>query len=165
MLMYQEHPDYAKNSQNQEFPQSKTSSSRREPELPKFLDQGAHNQALGEGDFYIEHGLKYRSRPELRIARAFDKANVLFLPNCRARLSNQAGQRVNREPDFLVLWKGKWGILEVDGEGYHPSSRTVNDHERDRLFKRYGVRTVEHFDAEHCFKRPDEVVEEFLHLL
>src|SRR5262245_38184621 len=28
----------------------------------------------------------------------------------------------NREVDFLVCYKGKWGILEGDGEAFHPAS-------------------------------------------
>jgi hypothetical protein len=41
----------------------------------------------------------------------------------------------------------------------------VHDHERDRLFRAYGVRVVEHFDAGQCFNKSDEVVARFLALL
>ena len=74
-------------------------------------------------------------------------------------------RRGNREPDFLVCKDGKWGVLEVDGEPFHPPSRTVQDHERDRLFRAYGVRVVEHFDASRCFEEADGVVAEFLAIL
>jgi very-short-patch-repair endonuclease len=57
------------------------------------------------------------------------------------------------------------GILEVDGEPFHPPTRTVQDHERDRLFRDHGIRVVEHFDASQCFEAPDKVVERFLRLL
>ena len=101
---------------------------------------------------------------EVRIAQALDRAEVLFLPNCMARLG-VADDRKNREADFLVCASGKWGILEVDGEPFHPPSRTVHDHTRDRLFKDHGIRVVEHFDADACFEQPDEVVMRFLKLL
>lgn len=108
--------------------------------------------------------LRFRSQSEVRVAEALDRAGVLFLPNCRARLG-QASARLNREADFLVCAEGRWGILEVDGEPFHPPSRTVHDHERDRLFRLHGVRVAEHFDAEKCRNDPDAVVRTFLDLL
>ncbi len=72
---------------------------------------------------------------------------------------------MNREPDFLVCLGGKWGILEVDGEPFHPASRTVEDHERHRLFKQHGIRVVEHFDATKCYEAPQTVVKKFLEIL
>ena len=80
----------------------------------------------------------------------------MFLPNCKARVGRSTN-RLNREPDFLVCYKGKWGILAVDGEPSHPSTRTVEDHERDRLFRLSGVQVVEHFDAAECFENADRV--------
>jgi very-short-patch-repair endonuclease len=98
------------------------------------------------------------------VAQALDRAGVLFLPNCRARL-NLNDKRTNREADFLVCHHGKWGILEVDGEPFHPPSRTVQDHERDRLFQKHGIKTIEHYDATRCYNAPSDVVAEFLQLL
>jgi hypothetical protein len=82
----------------------------------------------------------------MRIAVALDRSGVLFLPNCMGRLSGSTGRK-NLECDFLVCHEGKWGILEVDGEPYHPAKRAAQDHERDRLFKAHGIRVVERFDA------------------
>jgi hypothetical protein len=110
------------------------------------------------------NNLRFRSESEIRIAKALDAAGVMFLPNCRARVTSAAGRR-NREADFLVCQRGKWGVLEVDGEPFHPPSRTVEDHERDRLFRGHGVRVVEHFDANRCFENPEAVVREFLEIL
>ncbi len=56
-------------------------------------------------------------------------------------------------------------MLEVDGEPFHPPSRTVQDHERDRLFKQHGIRTVDHFDATECYEAPQAVVRKFLDIL
>ena len=93
-----------------------------------------------------------------------DQAGVLFLPNCRARLGINK-KRQNKEADFLICSNGKWGILEVDGEPFHPPSRTTQDHERDRLFKMHGILIIEHFDASECFENPEIVVRKFLNLL
>jgi hypothetical protein len=108
--------------------------------------------------------LRFRSASEVKVAEALERAGVLFLPNCRARLG-PVKERKNREADFLVCLDGKWGILEVDGEPFHPPSRTVHDHDRDRLFQSHGILIVQHFDAERCYKDADVVVREFLDLL
>jgi hypothetical protein len=126
---------------------------------------GVHNQAPQGKALRIWQNLNFRSQSEIRIAIALDRAGVLFFPNCRGRLSGQTKSRENREPDFLICHEGKWGILEVDGEPFHPPSRTVQDHARDRSFKEHGVRIVEHFDATECYEKPDDVVSRFLKLL
>jgi hypothetical protein len=111
---------------------------------------------------YKWEGLHFRSKSEIKIAQALDCAGVLFYPNSKARLS-QAEIRINRESDFLVFQSGKFGILEVDGRPYHQTAAA--DHERDRLFKRYGIRVIERFDATRCWNEPDKVVKEFLEIL
>ena len=126
--------------------------------------KGVSNQATLAKEYRLWQNLRFRSESEIRIAKSLDRAGVLFLPNCRARLGTSAA-RGNREADFLVCREGKWGILEVDGEPFHPPSRTAEDHERDRLFRAHGVRVVEHFDASRCFEEPDAVVREFLAIL
>ncbi len=126
--------------------------------------KGVHNQAVEAVSARIWNNLRFRSESEVRIAQALDRAGVLFLPNCKARLGFPEGRR-NRESDFLICYEGKWGILEVDGEPFHPPSRTVEDHERDRLFRDHGILVVEHFDASKCFENPDGVVRRFLEIL
>jgi hypothetical protein len=110
------------------------------------------------------NNLNFRSESEVRIAQALDKLNILFFPNCKGRLGTSRA-RENREADFLICYKSKWGILEVDGEPFHPPSRTVADHARDRLFKYHGIPVVEHFDAAECFENAEKVVRQFLAIL
>lgn len=129
--------------------------------------KGVHNQAIGiPGSIpaRVWNNLRFRSESEVRIAKSLDRLGVLFLPNCKARLGN-IESRCNREADFLICQDGKLGILEVDGEPFHPPSRTVQDHERDRLFRTHGILVIEHFDANECFKNPDVVVQQFLNIL
>ena len=126
--------------------------------------KGVHNQAADLSHGRLWNGLRFRSESETRIARELDRAGVLFLPNCKARVNSSDGRK-NREPDFLVCASGKWGILEVDGEPFHPPSRTVEDHERDRLFRAHGIKVVEHFDAGECYNEPKNVVARFLAIL
>jgi hypothetical protein len=126
--------------------------------------RGVHNQAVGLERGRLWSGLRFRSQSEVRIAQALDRAGVMFFPNSKARVNGKGG-RVNREPDFLVCHDGRWAILEVDGEPFHPPSRTVADHERDRLFRAHGVVVVEHFDATRCYEDSDGVVREFLSIM
>ncbi|OLE57417.1 MAG: hypothetical protein AUI36_14660 [Cyanobacteria bacterium 13_1_40CM_2_61_4] len=134
--------------------------------LTSLIEETRHvqNQAIGASNVLIRNNLRFRSRSEVQIATALDRAGVLFLPNCIARLGT-LDNRQNREADFLVCYNGKWGILEVDGEPFHPPSRTAQDHERDRLFRAHGIMVVEHFDATECFENPYGVVRRFLEIL
>jgi len=146
-------------------PQILTSQTRPPVQLPHVPPPTAPNQALYAKSFQVEAGLRYRSLPEVRIARALDRAGVLFLPNCMARLTLPNGQRVNREADFLVCYRGYWGVLEVDGEAWHPPERAALEHKRDRVFRRHGLRTVERYDARECLRSADSLVADFLELV
>jgi hypothetical protein len=53
----------------------------------------------------------------------------------------------------------------VDGPDTHPPTRTVEDHERARLFQAHGILLVQHFDGGDCFEDADGVVNKFLYLL
>jgi hypothetical protein len=72
----------------------------REELLEIARGRGVYNQAAEAKAPRIWNNLRFRSESEVRIARALDRANVLFLPNCRARIGLQ-GNRQNREADFL----------------------------------------------------------------
>src|SRR5262249_11934588 len=125
--------------------------------------KAVHNQAVEAERVLTWNNHRFRSQAEVRLANALEKAKVLFFPNCKARLG--ISKRENREPDFLVCHQGKSGILEVDGEPFHPPARTVDDHERDRLFLAHGIKLVQHFDAGECFENAEGVVKKFLYLL
>lgn len=126
--------------------------------------RGVDNQPAPIRAAHVWKNLRFRSKSEVRIAEALDRTGVLFLPNSRARLG-ATHVRQNREADFLVCADGRWGILEVDGDPFHPPSRTADDHERDRLFRAHGIRVVEHFHADRCYNQPDAVVRQFLEIL
>jgi hypothetical protein len=127
-------------------------------------ERSVNNQAVDEKANRMWNNLRFRSESEVKIAEALDRAGVLFLPNCKARLNTPEGRR-NREADFIICHNGRWGMLEVDGEPYHTPLRTVEDHTRDRYFKEHGMPLVEHFDATECYKKPDDLVKRFLKLL
>jgi hypothetical protein len=113
----------------------------------------------------VEHdGLRFRSRAETRVYDALKGRHVLFFPNAAAILGGKQGDE-KREPDFLVCAGGKWGVLEVMGERYHPGATAARDHERARLFKDYGLHFIEFYDAARCGLEPEAVVDDFLRRL
>ncbi|MBD2570714.1 DUF559 domain-containing protein [Anabaena lutea FACHB-196] len=63
-----------------------------------------------------------------------------------------------------MCYNGKWGVLEVDGP-HHTAERRVEEQERERIFKRNGIKVVERFDAERCYNNPDEVMQDFFKLI
>ncbi len=136
-------------------------------EMEEVLEgKKALNQCIPikEGNiFYWEH-LRFRSPHEMAIARALNVHEVLFLPNCMARLgSSNPSERMNKEADFLICCDGKWGIMEVDGETFHTNA--AHDHKRDRLFSAYGIRVIHRFTAKECTNDAELVVTKFLDLL
>ncbi|MFM2063406.1 MAG: Secreted effector protein PipB2 [Cyanobacteriota bacterium] len=107
--------------------------------------------------------LRFRSKTEIKIAEALDRTGVLFVPNSSARLTTPKG-RENKEADFLICYNSKWGVLEVDGP-FHTAERRVEEQERERIFKKNGIKVVERFDAQRCYNNPDEVVQEFFKMI
>ncbi len=126
--------------------------------------KGVSNQASGAESPRLWQGFRFRSATEIKIEEALDRAGVLFFPLPKARVVTDRGH-MNVEPDFVICHEGRWGILEVDGEPFHPPTRSAFEHERDRLFRRHGVVCVERFDAKRCYGNPDETIEEFLLLM
>jgi hypothetical protein len=126
--------------------------------------KGVSNQASNADTNHLWQGFKFRSATEIKIAEALDRAGVLFFPLPKARVVTPNGH-MNVEPDFVICHEGRWGILEVDGEPFHPAERSAIEHDRDRLFRRHGVVCVERFDSKKCYSNPDKTVEEFLLLM
>lgn len=109
---------------------------------------------------YEDRGLYFRSKTEIKIARALERAGILYFPLPVACYNGQ-----KKEPDFLVQSKsGRWGILEVQGDTYHPPATAAQDHERSRIFRQQGI-PVEFYSASRCWEAPDEVVSNFLSVI
>jgi uncharacterized protein YjbI with pentapeptide repeats len=135
------------------------------PEKNIDVDNTSNNQGVQRSDSTIHtwERLRFRSKTEIKIAEALDRTGVLFLPNSLARLTTAKG-RENKEADFLICYNGKWGVLEVDGP-FHTAERRVEEQERERIFKKNGIKVVERFDSERCYNNPDEVVQEFFNMI
>jgi len=129
-------------------------------------DNNINNQGVqfySNSTIHTWERLRFRSKTEIKIAEALDRTGVLFVPNSLARLTTPKG-RENKEADFLICYNGKWGVLEVDGP-YHTAERRVEEQERERIFKKNGIKVVERFDSERCYNHPDEVVQEFFNMI
>ncbi|MBD2771394.1 DUF2726 domain-containing protein [Iningainema tapete] len=116
-------------------------------------------------------GMYFRSAAEIKIAEELDKQEILFFANSRGRVGRQgspvsdaSGWLTGRvEVDFLVFYKRKCIILEVDGQHHQESLQTSRDYLRDRVLLREGIPTVR-FTAKECFERAADVVTEFLNI-
>ncbi|TAE60305.1 MAG: pentapeptide repeat-containing protein [Nostocales cyanobacterium] len=136
------------------------------PENNIDVDNTSNNQGVqfsSNSTIHTWQNLRFRSKTEIKIAEALDRTGVLFVPNSLARLTTAKG-RENKEADFLICYNGKWGVLEVDGP-FHTAERRVEEQERERIFKKNGIKVVERFDAERCYNNPDEVVQEFFKMI
>lgn len=132
-------------------------------DLAAIMDgRDVDNQAIGFSATQTWQGLRFRSKSEVRIAEALENANVMFFPNCKARLGSRDRRR-NSEADFAVMLDGVWGVLEVDGP--HHEGRASADHERDRPFHHHGAAIVQRYESLRCFQDAEAVVLEFLALL
>ncbi|MCL1464566.1 pentapeptide repeat-containing protein [Argonema galeatum] len=135
------------------------------PENNTESDEEADNQEIqpnSEEEIYYWNDLPLRSQAQVKIAEALDRANVLFIPNSKARLTTTEG-RQNQEPEFLIFHQGKWGILEIDSE--LSEQDVVKLEKRDRTFQTHGIAIVQHYDATQCREQPDRVVQDFLAIL
>lgn len=125
---------------------------------------GPHNQAaeVWSSEIATWERLRFRSQTEIKIAITLDSVGVFFLPNCRGRVGPM-NERKSVEADFVILYKGKLGILEVDGPTH--GGAAAKDHRQDALFLHNGVSLVQRYEASRCYADPDGVVKEFLALL
>jgi hypothetical protein len=107
----------------------------------------------------IYEGLSFRSKTEIKLYEALLKRGLLVLPLPLAVLGRQ---RRYKEPDFVVCYKGKCGILEIHGDKWHPPETAAQEHERRREFINLGVNIFEIFAADRCWRDPEGVVNDFL---
>jgi hypothetical protein len=118
----------------------------------------------------LQDELRFRSKAEIAIYEELKHRDVLIFPNPAAVLGSSASEYgadvEKREPDLLVCYRGKWGILEINHDGFHSGIVTTNkDHERARKFQHYGVFFIQAYDYDKCRADPVGVVDEFLKLL
>jgi hypothetical protein len=116
--------------------------------------------------------LTFRSLAEVEIAKALDRANLLFFTHAIARLDCGGERYSDTETGFLVCYRisslppaiVRWGILVVDNPTHDKLSLTIEEQEKEINYERGGVR-VYRFSHSKCLGQADDVVREFLLLL
>lgn len=107
-------------------------------------------------------GLNFRSQTEIKIFEALVKRAVLV---CPLPLAVMGKPRAYKEPDFVICYGGRVGILEIHGDKWHPPETAAKEHDRRRQFTNLGVKVYEIYGADRCWNDPDGVVNEFLETL
>jgi hypothetical protein len=139
-------------------------------DAPPYYPLGLNNCFFKRDQTIVHDQLRFRSNGEIAIYDELKRRNVLFFPNPAAVLGTSGveyGEDVEKkEPDFLVCCKGKWGILEINGDSFHSGVvKTAKDHDRARRFNHYGLYFIQAYDLQRCKNDPVGVVDEFLVLL
>jgi very-short-patch-repair endonuclease len=100
--------------------------------------------------------MRFISATETRVAGALDDANVLYFP-----LPVAVRHRVKFEVDFLVVHRGRVGVLEVDGPTHTATTRARED-SRAAWFEKSGIALFRHYPASAVDDGPAAVVADFL---
>ncbi|MGH3948131.1 MAG: hypothetical protein ACRDSE_03270 [Pseudonocardiaceae bacterium] len=89
-----------------------------------------------------------------------ERETIAIFPLAKGRIRG-----ATREPDFIVTYKGKAAILEVDGP--HHNARRAHDMSREQLFEDAGVSLVYRISVE-ALNNSEELsgqLERFFHRL
>jgi hypothetical protein len=127
-----------------------------------YLSRNISNQALfdfDDSEKLQKYGLHFRSKTEIKIYESLVSRGLFVLPLPVAILGKNS---IRREPDFVVAYDGKIGVLEIHGEKWHPPETYAKESERRRQMRSLGVTVYEVFDSMRCWNDPEAVVEEFL---
>lgn len=126
-----------------------------------FSDSTANNQALfdfKDRSKILFQRLNFRSKAEIKVFEALLKKGLLVMP---LPVVVMGVNEKYKEPDFVVCYQGKIGILEIHGP-HHPPETAAKEHERRREFTKLGVNVYEIFDSKRCWDNPEGVVDDFI---
>lgn len=124
---------------------------------------GASNQArrVKVGESHPEEdGLHFTNRWELGTYRVLKEKQSELPPEETIGIFPLPGARLNDktwEPDFLVTYKGRAGVIEIDGPHHAGTRRRSNDVSRDRQFRAAGVAYVDRLDVRDTTSRSEVV--------
>lgn len=124
------------------------------------------NQALSpqrEHFPFQRHGMRFRGHTELLMFESLVKKQqelprgdtILIVP-----LPSVWNGRQRQEPDFLVTYRGRAGVIEVDDPTHH--GRYVADKSRDQILEQCGVQLIRRIAVEDAAKESDR--DEFINV-
>ncbi|MEU8884573.1 hypothetical protein [Streptomyces hydrogenans] len=110
-----------------------------------------------EDDLHFTNEWEYRVYQVLKEKQAAlpDNETIGIMPLCRVRVLGST-----REPDFLITYKGRAGVIEVDGPHHEGPKRASNDHSRTDLLINAGVEWVARLDVRDTTEKAE--VEKFV---
>lgn len=114
--------------------------------VERTLGLGPSNQAAilpPRGDLRRADRLTFASEPELRVYEALRARQAALPPRETIMIAPNAGVRVpgtTISPDFIVTYRGRCGVIEVDGPGHR--GKWSSDRSRDQLLEDAGVAYV-----------------------
>ena len=91
-------------------------------------------------------GLLFRSQPEVYLYQALKRQGIPFAPLPVFLRGGESYSRI--EPDFLIFWRGKLMVLEIDGKQFHHES-PVDAHTRLTILSREGAH-IERISSSEC---------------
>ncbi|MSP12861.1 MAG: hypothetical protein EXR62_07880 [Chloroflexi bacterium] len=106
----------------------------RDKALAWLTGRGVNNQGNVRSDNVAsleEHGLRFRSKPEIYLYRALKALDVWSAPLPVFILGGKAYQRI--EPDFVIVKNGLMIVIELDGQFFHTESAAEADKRTGRL--------------------------------
>jgi hypothetical protein len=133
-------------------------------EFKASIGRGAVNQGnvpgVPQAKFVSADGLRYRSKTEMVIADELKRRQIIFFPLPVAVI----GGKAVREPDFVILHEGRFGVLEIHGEPWHPASRAAQENAQAYPYRAAGAI---HFiaDAKDAYNAPGVVIDKLLALM
>ncbi|MFI1486914.1 DUF559 domain-containing protein [Streptomyces sp. NPDC020747] len=130
---------------------------------PKPSNQGRKPRLASR--HWVEDQLYFTNQYELELYQALKKRQAALPDNETIGIMPLGGMRVCRrvlEPDFLITYRGRVAVIELDGP--HHRDRASADHSRDRQLRHAGVSFVERLNVEevNTLAEVEKFVDDFL---
>ncbi len=97
------------------------------------------------------HGLRFRDAAEAEVYNGLVRAQLKQPQHDRIAIAPNSGVRVaghTWEPDFIVTFRKRVGIIHVDGASHH--GKRASDKSQDRLYEDAGFAYVDRIDVADC---------------
>lgn len=130
---------------------------------PKPSNQGRKPRL--EPRHWVEDQLHFTNQYELELYHVLKKRQAALRDSETIGIMPLGGMRVRRrvlEPDFLITYRGRVAVIELDGP--HHRDRASADHSRDRQLRHAGVSFVERLNVEevNTLNEVEKFVDDFL---
>ncbi|MEV2226993.1 DUF559 domain-containing protein [Streptomyces phaeochromogenes] len=130
---------------------------------PKPSNQG--RKVRLEPDHRVQDQLYFTNQYELELYQVLKKRQAALPDSETIGIMPLGGMRVGKrvlEPDFLITYRGRVAVIELDGP--HHTGRAASDHSRDRQLRHAGVAFVERLNVEevNTLAEVEKFVDDFL---